>query len=79
MEREAVDSKSLETGELQPAHASLNRITEMIQPRLPLQKAPVQKRQMWTETPCCKAGKGERTCGQGTMIGSRKSFLEEGL
>lgn len=41
-------STSMETGEPQPAHAFVNRIVEIIQPSLPLQKPPVRKRQRWT-------------------------------
>lgn len=69
---------SVESGELQPAHASVNRITEIIQPRLPLQKPPVQKRQV-DVTPCCRAGREGGTCGQDARMGSREGFLEEGL
>ena len=41
-------TKSMETGELQPAHASVNRISAITQPRLFLQKLLPQKRQAWT-------------------------------
>lgn len=47
---------SVETGELHPAHASVNRIVEIIQLRLPLQKPPVWKRQRWTSHHAARLG-----------------------
>lgn len=44
-------TKSVETGELQPAHASVNRIIAITQPKLPLQKLlPPEKTGMDVDT-----------------------------
>lgn len=41
-------TESVETEELQAAHASVNRTIEITQPRRPLRKPLLQKRQAWT-------------------------------